>query len=46
MCKSKINNKTTGVTVAKEVDLADPVEAIGAKLVRQAASKSNDQVFF
>lgn len=32
-----------GVTVAKEVELADPVENIGAKLVRQAASKTNDQ---
>jgi len=31
-----------GVTVAKEVDLEDPVENIGAKLVRQAASKTND----
>lgn len=31
-----------GVTVAKEVDLEDPVENIGAKLVRQAAQKTND----
>ncbi|KAJ0468008.1 putative chaperonin Cpn60/TCP-1 family, groEL-like apical domain superfamily [Helianthus annuus] len=31
-----------GVTVAKEVDLEDPVENIGAKLVRQAAAKTND----
>lgn len=31
-----------GVTVAKEVDLLDPVENIGAKLVRQAAAKTND----
>lgn len=31
-----------GVTVAKEVQLADPVENIGAKLVIQAASKTND----
>jgi len=31
-----------GVTVAKEVDLVDPVENIGAKLVRQAASKTNE----
>ncbi|PIA42808.1 hypothetical protein AQUCO_02000330v1 [Aquilegia coerulea] len=31
-----------GVTVAKEVSLEDPVENIGAKLVRQAASKTND----
>ena len=32
-----------GVTVAKEVELEDPVENCGAKLVRQAASKTNDQ---
>jgi len=31
-----------GVTVAKEVDLEDPVENIGAKLVRQAAQRTND----
>ncbi|CAL9243825.1 unnamed protein product [Arabidopsis halleri] len=31
-----------GVTVAREVELEDPVENIGAKLVRQAASKTND----
>ncbi|KAL8138552.1 hypothetical protein V2J09_004553 [Rumex salicifolius] len=31
-----------GVTVAKEVELEDPVEEIGARLVRQAASKTND----
>jgi chaperonin GroEL len=31
-----------GVTVAKEVNLMDPIENIGAKLVRQAASKTND----
>eukprot|EP00240_Pyramimonas_obovata_P000512 CAMPEP_0118932850 /NCGR_PEP_ID=MMETSP1169-20130426/10653_1 /TAXON_ID=36882 /ORGANISM="Pyramimonas obovata, Strain CCMP722" /LENGTH=598 /DNA_ID=CAMNT_0006875553 /DNA_START=13 /DNA_END=1809 /DNA_ORIENTATION=+ len=32
-----------GVTVAKEIELADPVENVGAKLVRQAASRTNDQ---
>ncbi|KMT00917.1 hypothetical protein BVRB_9g221870 [Beta vulgaris subsp. vulgaris] len=31
-----------GVTVAKEVELEDPVENIGAQLVRQAASKTNE----
>merc|ERR1719420_302585 len=31
-----------GVTVAKEVNLLDPVENIGAKLVRQAASRTNE----
>jgi len=32
-----------GVTVAKEVELEDPVENCGAKLVRQAAQRTNDQ---
>mmetsp|Transcript_1528 Transcript_1528/g.5269 ORF Transcript_1528/g.5269 Transcript_1528/m.5269 type:complete len:590 (-) Transcript_1528:194-1963(-) len=32
-----------GVTVAKEVDLEDPVENVGARLVRQAAQNTNDQ---
>ena len=32
-----------GVTVAKEVDLEDPVENVGAKLVRQASQKTNDE---
>ncbi|CAO2821807.1 unnamed protein product [Amaranthus hypochondriacus] len=31
-----------GVTIAKEVELEDPVENIGAKLVRQAAAKTNE----
>ena len=31
-----------GVTVAKEVELADRVENTGARLVRQAAQKTND----
>ena len=31
-----------GVTVAKEVDLADPVENMGAQLVKEVASKTND----
>lgn len=31
-----------GVTVAKEIELEDPVENIGARLVRQAASKTNE----
>ncbi|KMZ69424.1 Chaperonin 60 subunit beta 2, chloroplastic [Zostera marina] len=31
-----------GVTVAREVELENPVENIGAKLVRQAAAKTND----
>ncbi len=31
-----------GVTVAKEIDLKDPFENMGAKLVQQAATKTND----
>jgi len=31
-----------GVTIAKEIELEDKVEAIGAELVKQVASKTND----
>jgi len=31
-----------GVTVSKEIDLADPFENMGAKLVNEVASKTND----
>ena len=31
-----------GVTVAKEIDLADPIENMGAQLVKEVASKTND----
>ena len=31
-----------GVTVAKEIDLEDPYENIGARMVREAASKTSD----
>jgi chaperonin GroEL len=31
-----------GVTVAKEVDLADPFENMGAQLLKEAATKTND----
>ncbi len=31
-----------GVTVAKEIDLEDPYENMGAQLVREVASKTND----
>ncbi len=31
-----------GVTVAKEIELADPFENMGAQLVRQASEKTND----
>jgi len=32
-----------GVTVAKEVEVEDPYENMGARMIRQAASKTNDQ---
>src|SRR5258708_10938435 len=32
-----------GVTVAKDIDLKDPFENIGAQLVKEAASKTNDK---
>src|SRR5512137_2273824 len=31
-----------GVTVAKEIDVRDPVENLGAKMVREVASKTSD----
>jgi chaperonin GroEL len=31
-----------GVSVAKEVELKDPYENMGAQLVREVASKTND----
>jgi chaperonin GroEL len=31
-----------GVTIAKEIDLEDPYENLGAQLVREVASKTND----
>ena len=31
-----------GVTIAKEIDLKDPFENMGAQLIKQAASKTND----
>lgn len=33
-----------GVTVAKEIELADPFENMGAQLIKEASSKSNDVV--
>ena len=33
-----------GVTIAKEMDLADPVENLGAQMVRQAAERTGDAV--
>ncbi len=32
-----------GVTVAKEVELRDPVQQVGASMIQEAASKSNDK---
>jgi chaperonin GroEL len=31
-----------GVTVAKEIDLPDPLENMGARMVREVASKTSD----
>src|SRR2546427_12483592 len=31
-----------GVTVAKEIDLQDPLENMGAQMVREVASKTSD----
>src|SRR5437763_13651184 len=31
-----------GVTVAKEIDLGDPLEKMGAQMLRDAASKTSD----
>src|SRR5574340_1760693 len=31
-----------GVTVAKEIDLKDPIENLGAQMVREVASKTSD----
>ena len=31
-----------GVTVAKEIDLKDPLQNMGAQMVREVASKTND----
>ncbi|MBS2039342.1 chaperonin GroEL, partial [bacterium] len=31
-----------GVTVAKEIEVSDPFENMGAQLVREVASKTND----
>jgi chaperonin GroEL len=31
-----------GVSVAKEIELADPLENMGAQMVKEVASKTND----
>lgn len=31
-----------GVTVAKEIELSDPVENVGAQMIKEAATKTND----
>ncbi|HXJ81535.1 MAG TPA: TCP-1/cpn60 chaperonin family protein, partial [Candidatus Methylomirabilis sp.] len=33
-----------GVTIAKEMDLEDPVENLGAQMIRQAAERTGDAV--
>ena len=35
-----------GVTVAKDIELEDPYENMGAQLLSQAATKTNDIVLF
>src|SRR5450432_896572 len=35
-------NTKDGVTVAKEIELEDPYENMGAQLVKEVASKTND----
>lgn len=35
-------NTNDGVTIAKEIELKDPFENMGAQLVREAATKTND----
>ena len=32
-----------GVTVAKEIELQEPIENMGAQMVKEVASKTNDQ---
>lgn len=34
---------TDGVTVAKDIDLEDPVENMGVQLIREASEKTNDE---
>ena len=31
-----------GVTIAREIELADPIENMGAELIKEAASRTND----
>ncbi len=31
-----------GVTVAKEIDLEDPIENMGAQMVKEVSTKTND----
>jgi chaperonin GroEL len=33
-----------GVTIAKEVDLKDPAENLGAQMIREAAERTGDAV--
>ena len=40
MGSPKVTND--GVTVAEEIELEDPYENLGAQLVKEAASKTND----
>ena len=41
MCiRDRITND--GVTIAKEIELEDPLENMGAQLVKEVATKTND----
>jgi len=46
VCDKKFGSPTVtkdGVTVAKEIELSDPLENMGAQMVREVASKTSDQ---
>src|SRR5690606_40016314 len=36
------NSTTDGVTIAREVEVEDPYENLGAQLVKEVATKTND----
>src|ERR1043165_3943114 len=41
---SRPHSTKDGVTVSKEVELSDPFENMGAKVLNEVASKTNDKV--
>ena len=40
--RNVVLDKSDGVTIAKEIELADPFENMGAQLIKEVASKTND----